>query len=703
MGSQSSPPPRRDRLAETRDRLGLAPEDLAWLLAVAAAVLLAAAAAWLAPQLANLYPEPATNVFPIWRGAVIPEPVEQARGTMVLAAPFFLALLIASLGAPGATRPSLEPLVIGAQVAAFGLVALAVLEQPHVYRLFLAPDYFDRLLLSVPNLAAGTLLGLSLTALAATRRGERRATLRRVRARIEGFELVAVGLAVFATAIWLLPAVNTDATLPEAGPLATGHIATQTGDYVAIVNGRTPLVDYIAQYANLLPLLVEPVLSALDSSVASITLVMCVLSAIGLLAVYGVFREVARSAWIALILYLPFVALSLFPWNDEGPFREFNGNYFGVLPGRYVGPFLLAWLCALSMRRRVPLWALYGSAGLVVINNAEFGGAALIALTAALLAGRDRSSEWRSRLGRAVGEAAVGLLGAVVISCAVILIRSGELPDPGLLTYFNNLFLRDSFGLVPMPALGLHWALYATHAGALALAAVRFARGDADRTLTAMLAFAGAFGLGSGMYFLGRSVQFQLMLLFPAWALSLALLAWTAAGLLIAAAGDPVRLRRLLLPACATLIGFGVMVSTLDRLPAPWRQVERLADGGPGLPRNAARERYVEANASAGERVLILGTAMDHRVAERAGVVNVSPWNGITALITPDEAELALDALEDEGGSMVFEVVTKVPEQPGLSIEIPEVADLLRDRGYTLEDEDSASALRRWRSTSARR
>src|SRR5918995_2641386 len=189
MRSQSSPTQGRARLSETKDRLGLAPEDLAWLLAVAAAVLLAAAAAWLAPQLGNLYPEPATDVFSIWRGAVIPEPIEQARGIMVLAAPFFLALLIASLGTPGATRPSLEPLIIGVQVTAFGLVALAVLEQPHVYRLFLAPDYFDPLLLSVPNLAAGTLLGLSLTALAATRRGERRATLRRGRGGVEGVGL----------------------------------------------------------------------------------------------------------------------------------------------------------------------------------------------------------------------------------------------------------------------------------------------------------------------------------------------------------------------------------------------------------------------------------------------------------------------------------------------------------------------------------
>ena len=104
----------------------------------------------------------------------------------------------------------------------------------------------------------------------------------------------------------------------------------------------------------------------------------------------------------------------------------------------------------------------------------------------------------------------------MVVVSAIILLRAGELPNPTLLTYFNRLFLRDSFGLVPMPTLGLHWALYATYAAALLIAAVRFVRAHPDRTLTAMLAFAGTFGLGTGMYFVGRSSQFQLMLLFPA-------------------------------------------------------------------------------------------------------------------------------------------------------------------------------------------
>ena len=142
--------------------------------------------------------------------------------------------------------------------------------------------------------------------------------------------------------IWLLPAVNTDDTATRAGSLASGHFPVQGEDYFATVNGRTPLVNYISQYANLLPLALEPVLKAAGPSITSLSICMCVLSAVAMVAIYGTFAQVTRSVWTALILYVPWVALSLFPWNDVGPYREFNGIYYGVFPGRYFGPFLLA-------------------------------------------------------------------------------------------------------------------------------------------------------------------------------------------------------------------------------------------------------------------------------------------------------------------------------------------------------------------------
>ena len=45
-----------------------------------------------------------------------------------------------------------------------------------------------------------------------------------------------------------------------------------------------------------------------------------------------------RGPWTALALYLPFLALALFPWNDNGPFRNFDANYYAILPGRLLRP-----------------------------------------------------------------------------------------------------------------------------------------------------------------------------------------------------------------------------------------------------------------------------------------------------------------------------------------------------------------------------
>ena len=134
-------------------------------------------------------------------------------------------------------------------------------------------------------------------------------------------------------------------------------------------------------------------------------------------------------------------------------------------------------------------------------------------------------------------------------------------------------------------------------------------------------------------------------------------MAWAALPSLRRATGAGRRvLERLLLPACAALIGFGVMISALDRVSPPWRQVDRLSMGGPAANDQLAAQRYVEANTSPGEHVLIIGTTLDHRVADRAGVVNVSPLNGVTSLITPAEADRALDQLEDAGGRPWFRV-----------------------------------------------
>jgi hypothetical protein len=680
-----------------RARLETPAEDLAWILVLVAALVLAAALAWLAPPLSKLYPKPAGDLFQVWHGAIHAEPLEETRSILVLAAPFVAALILLAIGTTRPARAKLDPLIIATQVAGAVLLVVALLNQPQTGAL-LSPDYFHHYLVATPNLVAGAILGIGAT-IAILRPPTWRwiERLRRAVAPIGGWTWVAVAIAVIATAIWLLPGVYTDATVAKAGPLASGHIPVQGEDYLSVANGRTPLVDYISQYANLLPILVEPALRAFGPSITSLSIAVTVLSGLAMLAIFGVFAQVTRRAWTALLLYVPWVALGLFPWHDFGAYREFNGIYYGVLPGRYFGPFVLALLSAIWLRgrRRVPAYLLFLTAGLVLLNNYEFGLGALFALIAAMIAGWDRAVPLGRRVGDLLVHGALGLITALVLVCAITLIRTGELPDPALLTYFNRVFLRDSYGLYPMDPLGLHWLLYATYAGAIVLAAIRYLRRDPDRVLTGMLAFSAVFGLVTGMYFVGRSLQYQLMLLFPAWGFSLALVAWTAAHSLAAAAPDRLRLRRTLIPAAAALIGFGVMVATIDGFPQPLRQIDRLRDGGGHLDLGPT-EQVVEHWTQPGDDILLIATPPDHLVADRTGVVNVSPLNGVTSLFSPAEANRAIDQLEDSGGNTVIERVSDLPPV-GFAFGVPEFAAILRQRGYRLVAEYPGLHLRVWR------
>jgi hypothetical protein len=678
-------------------RRRLAAEDAIWLGAIGATLCLAVAFAWITPQLAKLYPSPHVDVFNAWAGSIAPEPLEDVRAILTLATPFVLAAVIVLIASPRQPpRRSLDPLVVGAQVSAGLLLAWAVVHQPHTFPL-VPTDYFEPLLISVPILVVGVLIGLALTALI-LRPKEPGGSLARTFFSAQSTRWPAILVALIVTAIWLLPAVTTDAIVAHSGFLAPSQIPNHAEDYLAVVNGRTPLVNYISPYASLLPLVIAPVLSAFGSSLTAFTVLMATLSGIGLMAIYGVFTVVTRRPWVALGLYAAFVALSLFPWHDHGSVREFNGNYFALFPDRLFGPFLVAFVAALSIRdRRIPVWCVFLLGGLALINNAEFGIGALVALVISFALSSQRTEPLRARTFGLATQAAVGLLLSIAIVCAVTLIRAGELPNPRLLTYFNRLFLRESFGLVPMPSLGLQWAMYLTYAGALLTAALRYLREADDRTLSGMLAYSGAFGLVTGMYFVGRSVMFQLMILFPVWGLCLALVAWTAAHALRAARGDRNRLRRLLIPATAGLIGLGVMIAAIARIPAPWSQIGRLSGSGRAVNDTPNAQRFIESHTSPGEKVLVIGTPLDHRLADRAGVANVSPLNGFISLISPAEADRSLDQLEDEGGTEVFEAVTAPSAINPSLFKIPEFGTILRERGYRLVEQDPSSGLRLWR------
>lgn len=649
MSSETSAPPRP----------GAA--DLAWLGCWVGALALLAAILWLAPPLSDLVPGPGDEFFAEARSLIKPEPLEQVRFLFAVAAPLCLAVLVIWLGTPAPPQRRFDLAAIALQVLLLGLVVWGALEQVDELPL-LDPDYFAPLLLSPPVMVAGVLIGAVGFALALTRRWPFDARERAARVS-RGWRLGALAIAVGLTALWLLPAVFTDANVSEGGAIPEGHVPVQAQDFYAVANGRTPMVDYVAQYVQLLPLAFAPLLELFDLSITATSVLMVTLSVVALVALYGVLAQVTRRPLAALALYVPLLALALIPWSDEGLRHEFNGSYYAFFPGRYLGPFVVAWLAAVTIRgRRLPPWVAFFAAGLALVNNAEFGLTCVLALACAFALAIDRERGWGGALWRLARQAAAGLAAAIALAVAIVWLRSGEPPDPALWIYYTRLFARESFGLEPMPALGLHIALYVTFVAAILTAAVRFAQRSPDRTLTAMLAYAGVFGLLAGSYFAGRSLPWQLMLLFPAWALALSLLTWTVFGYLRSDRGDS--LRRLALPSLATLAGFGVMIASIATVSPPWQEVERLGRSGAAEADAANVQSFVERRTEPGEAVLVLGTPTDHRVAERAGVENVSPFNTALVLFSPREVDRALDALDREGGTKIFLAQPGAPE-PG--------------------------------------
>jgi hypothetical protein len=676
-------------------RLRLSGDELAWLGAAASALAMVVVVGLVAKPLSDFYPDADYPFYSGWSPPKHrPEPLEAVRFLLAIAFPAALAVLVLSLSSRGRGRQALELPVIGVQVALVVFVGLMFWRE----RTSIAFDYaiFEPSLIPPPNLVAAAVIGLAVTALALRWRSER---LRGLREAVAGLGAApawaAALLAVIATFLWLLPGVITDAGIAEAGLIPLGHLPIEFDEFLAATNGRTPLVDYVPWYSSLTPIALSGWWPVFDLSITSFTVTMVVISGLALLAVYAAFRNLTGNAWSALALYVPFVAMALQPWDTDGAAREFNGSYYAIMPERYLGPFALVWLCARHLRRgSPPIWALYGVAGLAAFNNPEFGIPALVAVTVALPLGTKRSGPVGPWLRGAAAEAAGGLAGAVALACAVVLVRSGELPDPELFAYPSRL-VREGYTASPMSLWGVHWILYVTYAAALLTAAVRHVNRSPDRVLTGLLAFAGAFGLLTGAYFAGRSLPWQLWGLFPAWGLALALLGLTAWRALRTARRDS--LRRVAVGSFAALAGFGLMVASIDRFPLPWQQLDRITAAGDPPFDHLDQQRFIEERTEPGEQVLMLGWELEHRIAERAGVENVSPWLGAVVLLSANETRRAIDQLEEAGGMQAFVTIARSDFKAEDEAIAASVGRMLRERGYRIVSRDPASETVQWR------
>ena len=462
-------------------------------------------------------------------------------------------------------------------------------------------------------------------------------------------------------------------------------------DFSSVLDGRTPLVNYDTQYASLMPFATEPIFKVFGASIGTFTTLMWALSLMALMCVERSLALIARDERVALLLYVPLLAISLFTLRHLGDERYFMANYYEVIPIRYVGPYVLFW-CSIrhlrGMRPERPA-LLFAFAGLVAINNMEFGFPALagciLAMASAAMVPHEGAWRRLCRLGR---ELVLGLVLATLVVVVFLALRSGSLPQLARLTRYDQIYAITGFSLVPTPDSGLHIIIFMTFVATLIVAALRIRSAHPGRTISGALTFSGTFGLGAGAYYMGRSLPEVLAALFSAWGLATTLLCLlTLRGL-----RDPASRRRIwpsrALPVAAALLLLGLFATAIDQFPAPWTQWRRLTASSHTLLFNTSPAvRFIRATTRHGESVALL-TGLGHLIGRDAGVIDISPYSHPDGIVTYEQVDEVIDTLHADDGDTVF--------TGGV---VAEVGQILTARGFRVIAQDPSSSLSMWRES----
>jgi hypothetical protein len=631
------------------ERSALEPQVAAWVSAIPAAAITIAAIVLLGPLLGRwLFPAPHMRFWP--QMGEDPNPTQQARFLLSLAAPILLVAITLWLvrRVPRRLASVLRPVAIGTEVLA--VVAAVVcfvaqrLQAPQTSTDNLAPVgrvvYF-----TLPSVVVAVAIAVAVSVGVRSAGVHRRAA--RWLAESRGRRRGALAAASVMTAVALLPAINSDRSITAAYEAVSYHLQFTYDETMAVVDGRSPLGNFASQYAALWPYGFALAMSIFGSGVLVFTVLVAALTGSMLLALYDVLRHLTRSSAASLALFLPLLATFGFRLHGPAVNRFSLINYFGVMPLRYAGPFLVAWLLTRHLDGARPrrIWPLFLAAGLVALNNVDFGVPALGATIAALVWTHRRRRE--RGLARALGEGIAGLTAALVLVNLLLLARTGSPADLSLLFRYARIFALGGFAMYPIqPLVGLDLVIFLTYVAAIGTATVRALRGHRD-ALTGLLAWSGTFGLGAGSYYVGHSISEVLIDTFPAWALSVTLLT-------LAIIRELGRVRRWPTPAeLACLVGLGLLVCSLAQIPLPWQQIQRITASAPPSFSHPDAEFFVAQNAYVGESVLIIAP-LGHRIAANLDLKDVEPYTGSRSIFTVEQLEQSLAALRASGGTRVF-------------------------------------------------
>lgn len=630
-----------------QEKRHLTPGEIAWLLAVPCGLLTVAAMVFLGAPLGSLLlaSRGKVTIVPEWQFAVFLKPAQEARYLIALVAPM---LLSATTVICVRRRPRLMPrtagaLVTASQCAGVAFVVICVVAQnKQVFGSF--PHSYTRYFTIPTLIVAGALtLAAVLTIRSATARRRLAAALSN---RSRTVTSLALGAALLMTAIWILAGINLEDTLRNAAGATLDNLNGPLDETYAVLDGRTPLVNFIPLYAWLWPYLTALVMSVFGVTFTVFSITMCAIAFLSLLAIFSVLRRVTQSSLGALLLYLPFLATGLFYIEPPGVNRYGPVTLYTLFPLRYAGPYLLVWLVARHIDGVRPhrRWLLFMAGGVVVLNNTDFGIPAFGATLAALL-WSGAPLGWAQAV-RVLRDAVAGLVAAYGLVSILTLVRTGSFVHIGALFVFARLFGLTGLTDLSTPTLGLHIVIYLTYVAAIGVATVRAVGGERGRLLTGLLVWSGIYGLGLGGYYMGRTTPEAVEMMFSAWALALAFLAVVGIEAMVR---EP---RRLTIAQCAVLFGMGVAACSLAETPPPWAQIKRLeARAAPIDVASPALTQFL-ANTGGGKPEAIMG-GLAHRVAYEAGVVDASPFIGMGSIFTLQQFDEALCGLRAEGGRLL--------------------------------------------------
>jgi len=383
--------------------------EAAWIAAVPCALATLAAVVLLGPAVGHAFLAPRGQS--LWPREVLqgtPEPAKHGRFLVALLGPVALSAAVLLIVR---ARVSLRPraagvLVATSQALTLGFVVVALLAQEAILVArrtdILWSPFKERTLVVAIALALALTAGLHAPAvLRRTRDAARWA------AKGRGVRLACALVGALLTVAWLLPSVNSDATvgLAQVSDLPPWSM----GDAFAILDGRTPLADFHAIYSELWGYVAAAPMATLGAGIMTFTVTMTAISTLALMLVYDIFRRIVDSPLLALALYLPFMALGFIAIGPVTASRVTNGSIFSVWPMRYAGPYALAWLAARHVGGSAPrrAWLLFAAGGIVLINNVEFGLGAFAA----------PCSPWRPRGGRRHGARGCGCWGRRPPAC----------------------------------------------------------------------------------------------------------------------------------------------------------------------------------------------------------------------------------------------------------------------------------------------